>query len=260
MKLAQWLRASSGIRDLGTRDTLLTVQESAGDPRVGAALQGRYRILERIAAGGMGVVYRGEMLQLGRPVAIKFLHTWIAGLKETVQRFEIEARAMSRLSHPVCVSVIDFGVDQGAPFLVMDYVTGTSVRSLIDSGPVPVADAIQICRQLLAGLGHAHSQGIIHRDIKPDNILLSDVTGLGLQVRILDFGVAKLLDATTNLTTGIAIGTPSYMSPEQASVEPVDARSDLYSTGIVLYELLTGRKPFVAEQMADVLRLQREME
>src|SRR5262245_65514540 len=115
-----------------------------------------------------GVVYRGELLQLGRSVAIKFLHTWIAGLKETVKRFEIEARAMSRLSHPVCVSVIDFGVDQGAPFLVMDYITGTSLRSLIDAGPVLVAQAVHICRQLLAGLAHAHSQGIIHRAIKHD--------------------------------------------------------------------------------------------
>src|SRR5262249_4683473 len=140
------------------------------------------------------------------------------------------------------------------------YVTGTSVRSLIDAGPVPVADAIQICRQLLAGLGPAHRQGIIHRHIKPDNLLLSGVTGLRGPGRNLDFGRGKLLPATTSLRTGIPIDTPIYMAPEQASGEPVDARSDLYSTGIVLYELLTGRKPFVAEQMADVLRLQREME
>jgi serine/threonine-protein kinase len=206
----------------------------------------------------MGVVYRGELLQLRRAVAVKFLHTWIAGLKETVQRFEIEARAMSRLSHPVCVSVIDFGVDQGAPFLVMDYITGPSLREVIDQGPVPMEQAVQICRQLLAGLAHAHGQGIIHRDIKPDNILLSDVTGLGRQPKILDFGVAKLLDMATGLTTGIAIGTPSYMSPEQTSGDPVDARSDLYSTGVVLYELLAGRKPFVAEQMVEIMRLQRE--
>jgi hypothetical protein len=229
-----------------------------GDPRVGTTLQERYRICARIAAGGMGVVYRGERLGLEKPVAIKFLHSFMAAQQDIVRRFGIEARAMSRLAHPACVSVIDFGVDGGAPYLVMDYVTGQTLRPLLEAGPLPVELALSVMRQILAGLAHAHGQGIVHRDIKPENILLSDVTGFGTQARILDFGVAKLLDASTALTSGFAIGTPSYMAPEQASGQPVDARTDVYAAGVLLFECLSGRKPFRAEQMAEVLRLQRE--
>ena len=164
---------------------------------------------------------------------------------------------MSRLSHPHCVSVIDFGVVD-VPYFVMDYVTGRPLGRLIEQGPIPIRRALHITRQLLAGLAHAHSQGIVHRDIKPDNLILDEALGTHDHLRILDFGLAKLRDFGVDLTSGLAIGTPSYMAPEQTFSEPVDARTDLYAVGIVLYEMLTGTKPFRADSTAELIRLQRE--
>ena len=231
----------------------------ASDPRVGTILQQRYRILERLAAGGMGVVYRGERLELGRAVAIKFLHPWMAADGGFQRRFHIEAQAMSRLSHPCCVSVIDFGVEGNAPFMVMDFVTGQTLRALVrEGGPLPVKRALGIVRQVLAGLAHAHAQGIVHRDIKPDNIILTEAIGLGEQVHILDFGLARLRDTVTGLTTGLAVGTPGYMAPEQIRAGAVDARTDLYSVGVLLFELLTASRPFDGDGAAEVMRKHQE--
>jgi serine/threonine protein kinase len=231
----------------------------SSDPRIGTVLQERYRIIERIAAGGMGVVYRGERLELGRAVAIKFLHGWVAADPNSQKRFRIEAQAMSQLSHPCCVSLIDFGVEGNAPFMVMDFITGKTLGSLVhESGPLPVKRALGIVRQILAGLAHAHAHGIVHRDIKPDNILLAEAIGLGDQVRILDFGLARLRDSVTNLTLGMPIGTPSYMAPEQIRGEEVDARTDVYSTGVLLFELLTGQKPFHSERAAALMLKHQE--
>jgi serine/threonine-protein kinase len=229
------------------------------DPRVGTLVQGRYRILERLGAGGMGVVYRGERTELGRAVAIKFLHGLVAEDPSIQKRFRIEAQAMSQLSHPCCVSIIDFGVEGGAPFMVMDFVTGQTLRSRVhEGGAVPVKQALSIMRQVLAGLAHAHERGIVHRDIKPDNIILTDAIGLGEQVRILDFGLAKLRDTAPGLTLGMPVGTPSYMAPEQIRGEEVDARTDLYSAGVLLFELLTGQKPFHSERAAAVMLQHQE--
>jgi serine/threonine-protein kinase len=227
------------------------------DPRIGAVLQGRYRVLDAIAAGGMGTVYRGERVGLQRIVAIKFLHAEVAGGEQFRKRFEIEARAMSRLSHPHCVPVIDFGVVD-VPYFVMDYVTGQPLGKLIEQGPIPVKRAIHITRQLLAGLAHAHSHGIVHRDIKPDNLILDEALGTRDHLRILDFGLAKLHDFGVDLTLGLAVGTPSYMAPEQTRSEPVDMRTDLYAVGVVLHEMLTGTKPFRADSIPELIRLQRE--
>ena len=204
----------------------------------------------------MGVVYRGERVGLQRIVAIKFLHSEVAASEQFRKRFEIEARAMSRLSHPHCVSVIDFGVVD-VPYFVMDYVTGQSLGKLIEQGPIPIRRAIHITRQLLAGLAHAHSQGIVHRDIKPENLILDEALGTRDHLRILDFGLAKLRDFGVDLTSGLAIGTPSYMAPEQTLSEPVDTRTDLYGVGIVLHEMLTGTKPFKADSTAQLIQLQR---
>ncbi|EPX64679.1 serine/threonine protein kinase [Cystobacter fuscus DSM 2262] len=222
-------------------------------------MQERYRILQRLSAGGMGVVYRGERIELGRAVAIKFLHSWMATEQSFQRRFQIEAQAMSRLSHPCCVSVIDFGVQDGAPFMVMDFVTGQPLRTVLrESGPLPVKRAVGIVRQVLAGLAHAHAQNIVHRDIKPDNLILAEATGLGDQIRILDFGLAKLRDTVSGLTTGLAVGTPSYMAPEQIRAGEIDARTDLYAVGVLLFELLTGAKPFDSERMTEVMRQHQE--
>jgi eukaryotic-like serine/threonine-protein kinase len=227
------------------------------DPRIGSVLQGRYRLNAKLASGAMGVVYRGERLQLLRPVAVKFLHPWIATQKAFISRFENEARAMSRLQHPNCVSVIDFGVD-GTPYLVMEFVTGQTVRQALEGGRMPPTRALHVVRQLLAGLGHAHAQGIVHRDLKPENLILTDETGLGDHLRILDFGLAKLRDGPA-MTAGLAVGTPSYMSPEQTGADgPIDARTDFYAVGVLLFELLTGRKPFLSENVGELLLMQRE--
>jgi serine/threonine-protein kinase len=230
---------------------------SSDDPRVGTTLQGRYRILDRIAEGGMGAVYRGERLGLQRLVAIKFLHAYVADQEQFRKRFEIEARAMSRLSHPHCVSVTDFGVVD-VPYLVMDYATGRPLGQVIDQGPIPIRRAFHITRQLLAGLSHAHRQEIIHRDIKPDNLILDEALGARDHLRILDFGLAKLRDFGVDLTQELAVGTPSYMAPEQTLSMPVDPRTDLYAVGVVLYEMLTGTKPFKADDTVELFRLQRE--
>jgi serine/threonine-protein kinase len=234
--------------------------DGAADPRIGRVLQDRYRILGWLAGGGMGMVYRAERLQLGRQVAIKFLHQDSVGREpQALKRFELEARAMSRLSHPNCVSVFDFGVEDG-PFLVMDLVSGETLRATIDRGVVPAARALRIARQLLAGLAHAHAQQIIHRDIKPENIILERSTGLEDHVRILDFGLAKLLNSQTKLTTGVVVGTPNYMAPEQMTeTGTIDGRTDVYAAGIVLFEMLTGRKPFQHDDIMEVFRRQLQM-
>jgi eukaryotic-like serine/threonine-protein kinase len=226
------------------------------DSRIGEVIQGRYRIVEPLAAGAMGLVYRGERLALGRPVAIKFLHAAIAADPAVLARFEGEARAASRMNHPNVVGVIDCGSHRGAPFVVMELVRGRSLRAILEAGAIAVPRALRLIHQVLAGLAHAHGHGVIHRDLKPENILVwSDE--LGEHAQIADFGLAKRLDAV-GVSQDLAIGTPSYMSPEQTLGVPVDARSDLYSAGILLFELLADRKPFHSPYMFETLRMQRE--
>jgi serine/threonine-protein kinase len=230
------------------------------DPRIGTVLNGRYRIIERIASGGMGIVYRGERIELGKPVAVKFIQEVFVADEKVMGRFQREARTMSKLSHPNCVSVIDFGVED-TPYIVMDYATGITLRELLATERVTIDRAILIVRQVLAGLGHAHGQGIIHRDIKPQNIILGTATGVGEHVRIFDFGLAKLGDEgaeTFHSMTEVVIGTPHYMSPEQSRSSKVDARSDLYSVGVVFFELLTGKRPFAVKETFEVVRMHRE--
>jgi eukaryotic-like serine/threonine-protein kinase len=235
------------------------MDKTQADPRLGAVLGGRYRITSLLGEGGMGLVYRGERLQLGFPVAIKFLHSPYARSPKFVARFEREARAMSKLSHPHCVSVIDFGV-QDAPYIVMDFVTGQTLREVLDEGAMPPARALMILRQVLFGLAHAHAEGVIHRDIKPGNIMLGEHTGMGEHVRIFDFGLAKLRDNEVDgdVSHAHVVGTPAYMAPEQARADKIDARVDLYATGVLLFEMLTGRKPFVGDDAYAVLVMQRD--
>jgi serine/threonine-protein kinase len=219
-------------------------------------IQDRYRILDVVASGGMGVVYRGERIQLGRPVAIKFLHPWVASEQSFLQRFDVEAQAMSRLNHPNCVSVIDFGVHE-VPFLVMDFVAGRSLRFVIENEKLPPARVLGLGRQILSGLSHAHAQGIVHRDLKPENIVVTDSPGLVDHARILDFGLAKLHDGPS-LTVGMAVGTPSYMAPEQTLEEGIiDGRTDIYAVGLLFFEMLTGRKPYVTDNVAELLLMQQ---
>jgi serine/threonine-protein kinase len=229
-----------------------------GAELIGAVLDGRYRVVEWIAEGAMGVVYRAERIKLGRSVAIKFLHGWSAADASARKRFEVEAKAMARLEHPHCAAVIDVGEHDGAPYVVMDYVRGATLREILDEGPLTVARAAEITKQVLSGLAHAHELDIVHRDIKPANIMVGDQAGLGESVKILDFGLARLRGAPGGLTVGIAVGTPSYMAPEQIINDNVDARTDLYACGVLLFEMLTGGKPYVADEPLDVLRQHRE--
>ena len=236
------------------------LEMTADDTRIGTILNGRYKIIDKIAAGGMAVVYRGERLELERPVAIKFLQEVMLQNPKFITRFESEARAMSKLSHPYCVSVIDFGVE-GAPYIVMDYVEGETMKALLRKERVSVARAITLTRQILAGIAHAHSQGIVHRDIKPENIMLQDVVGVGEQVRIFDFGLAKMMDHSPGMSlehSSLVAGTPNYMSPEQSRGGKIDERTDLYSICVVFFELLTGRKPFIHDDFLEVVRMHRE--
>jgi hypothetical protein len=224
----------------------------------GTVLQGRYKLAEPIGEGAMGTVYRGERIGLQRPVAVKFLHPAVARDPNFVKRFDVEAQAMGRLAHPNCISVIDFGVQQ-LPYLVMDFVPGVPLRTVLQAGPLPARRALGIIQQVLSGLEHAHAKGIVHRDVKPENILIEHTPGLAQDhVRLLDFGLAKLLDGAARLTLGMLLGTPWYMPPEQMSDAEIDQRADLYAAGIVLYEMLTGKKPFDSPSIPELLLAQKE--
>src|SRR5690606_15534295 len=234
-----------------------------GDPRIGLVLDDRYQIAERLAAGGMGVVYRAERVGLGKSVAVKFLHRTSAMMPQHRVRFEREAEAMSRLTHPNLVSIIDYGSHDDLPYLIMEYHPGSSLRAVLDrEGQLAPARAVFIARQMLAGLASAHRSGVVHRDLKPANVLLCGAPGEDL-VKILDFGVAKLLDGgggptEVSVVAGHVMGTPSYMSPEHARAQPIDGRSDVYSVGVMLFEMVTGRRPFEAAGKLGILRKQVE--
>jgi serine/threonine-protein kinase len=237
----------------------------ADDPRTGKVLQGRYKLGGRLAEGGMGIIYVAERVGIGRPVVVKFLHTVLTDRPGIVDRFEREARATARLNHPNCVALVDFGIEDGAPFLVMELVEGQTLADVLDHGALPPARAVRIALQVLAGLSHAHERGILHRDLKPANVMIVDAVGWTDLVKILDFGLAKLLSAPGEVggkrevtVEGIAIGTPGYMSPEQAAGVPSDRRSDVYCAGALLYHLVTGTKAFAGSDVHEVLRRHRE--
>ncbi len=232
------------------------------DPRVGSVVNGRYEIHERLAAGGMGVVYRGERVGLAKPVAIKFLHRNSALMPDRLARFRREATAMSRLAHPNLMSIIDFGEADDVPYLVMEFHAGISLREALARGAIEPRRAVYIAYQILAGLGSAHASGVLHRDLKPANVLLVGAPGEDL-VKILDFGIAKLLDSgagptEVSVVAGHVLGTPQYMAPEQARSQTVDPRTDIYAVGIMLYEMVVGRRPFDGENDLAVLRQQVE--
>jgi TolA-binding protein len=230
------------------------------DPRIGGVVDERYKVIEAMASGSMGVVYKAERVPVGKLVAIKFLHAPFANDSEFLARFERETRVMSKLNHPNCVSVVDFGVWDGAPYLVMEYVSGTTLRALIDNGPMPPRRALALIRQIAAGLAHAHAQGVVHRDVKPANIMVSEEIGTGDHVRILDFGLARLRGAVGRDATqsNVVVGTPNYMAPEQTvGGGLIDARTDIYAAGVVLFEMVSGERPFQAEDTLALLGMHR---
>ncbi|HEY4392624.1 MAG TPA: protein kinase, partial [Polyangia bacterium] len=230
------------------------------DPLIGAVLGDRYRVISRIGVGGMGVVYRAQHTTLKRDLAVKVLLPEFGGKEEFVRRFEREAESASRLAHPHIIAVTDFGrTPEGLLFLVMEYLDGRSLTSLIREGPLEVTRAVTIVRQMLAALTRAHAAGIVHRDLKPDNIMLIDREGQHDFVKILDFGIAKVTEPEPGreaLTqAGVVFGTPEYLSPEQALGDKIDARADLYATGVILFEMLTGRRPFESEDKVRIISM-----
>ncbi|WP_344247628.1 protein kinase domain-containing protein, partial [Actinocorallia libanotica] len=221
-------------------------------------LSGRYELLEPLGRGGMGVVYRARDRELERIVAVKVLPVELLRSEDFRARFRREARAAAGLSHPNIAVVYDIGEDisgrEPVPYLVMELVEGGTLADLLRGEPPTPAEAGQIIVAVLEALEHSHGRQVVHRDIKPANIMVHR-TGGRVRVKVMDFGIARLLSQTaTRLTaTGVVIGTPSYMSPEQADGKPADTRSDLYSTGCVLYEMLTGRPPFTGDSATVVL-------
>ena len=204
-------------------------------------IAGKYAIQGEIARGGMGVVYKALHTTLNREVAIKVLHPQYSGDPSFLKRFQREARAMARLSHANIIGVFDVTEDHGAHSIVMEFFDGKDLKRLIiERGRFSAVDTVSVAAQVTDGLAYAHAQGIVHRDIKPGNIMMDDRR----RVKIADFGIAAATDEISVTTTGQIIGTPEYMSPEQARGEQLDGRSDLYSLGMVLYEMLTGQTPF----------------
>ncbi|HTQ04401.1 MAG TPA: serine/threonine-protein kinase [Polyangiaceae bacterium] len=223
----------------------------------------RYRVLNLIGTGGMGAVYRAEHVHMRKTVALKLLHPELLRVGEVVQRFEREAIAAARIDHPNVVAASDFGkLDDGSFYLVLEYVDGTSLRQLLERGPLPAARALNIARQTVLALGAAHAAGIVHRDLKPDNVMLVPGPDGSDRVKVLDFGIARVAppsenrDATKLTRVGVVMGTVAYMSPEQATGQAIDERTDLYSLGVMIYEMIAGVVPFDAELPSQVLARQ----
>jgi serine/threonine protein kinase len=226
------------------------------DPFIGRAiLAGQYQVLEKIGTGGMGSVYKASQPAMNRMVAIKILHPKLAGRKDLTSRFRREARAMSQLTHPNTVKVFAFGEleDDGSLYIVMEMLEGKNLNQVVRrEGPLAPERAIPIMVQVCGALQEAHDLGIVHRDLKPENIFLSRQGGINDYPKVLDFGLAKVTERQMQpgsiiLTQeGMVFGTPEFMSPEQAQGKTLDARSDIYSLAVILYELLTGKLPFTA--------------
>jgi serine/threonine-protein kinase len=219
------------------------------DPLVGAVLDGRYRVEMMIATGGMSAVYRGLDLRLDRPVALKVMDSRYAGDNQFLARFQREARVVARLKDPGLVAVYDQGIDGQHPFLVMELIEGGTLRELLrERGPMPPHAVAAVLRPVLGGLAVAHSAGLVHRDIKPENVLISDDG----DVKIADFGLVRAVAEAKITSTSVILGTAAYLSPEQVSTGDAGPRSDVYSVGILAYELLTGVTPFTGDSALTV--------
>src|SRR5881227_2161860 len=211
---------------------------------LGTTLNGRYRLQARIGSGGMSTVYRALDETLQRPVAIKLMNLEFASDSDQLERFRREARAVAQLSHPHIVGVIDAGEDEGRPYIVFEYVEGETLKERIRRmGRLPISEAVAYAIEIARALGAAHSRHIVHRDVKPQNVLIDEEGS----AKVTDFGIARTLDEEGLTADGRVLGTTDYVSPEQALGQPVTGQSDLYSLGVVLYEMLTGDVPFHGE-------------
>ena len=233
----------------------------AQDELVGQTLVGKFRIERQIGYGAMGTIYKAEQVALQKAVVIKVLHRHLLGDPELIQRFHREARAASRLNHPNCVQIIDFGsLEDGSLYIAMEYIAGTDLATILEREyPLDHRRLIAITKQICVALDEAAANGVLHRDLKPENIMIEDRRTQRDHVKVVDFGIAKLEDNNPNskrsfqTRTGIVCGTPEYMSPEQARGQKLDARSDLYALGVMLYHLVTDRLPFDAPSPIEVV-------
>jgi len=225
-----------------------------------------FRLLEQVGRGAMGTIFKAEQLSLGKTVVIKLLHKHLASSTSQTKRFEQEARAASMVSHPNVIQIIDFGrANDGSMYIAMEYVPGVDLAELLfNSFPLDHRRVVRVVEQICYGLDEAHACGVLHRDLKPENIMVSDRRNMADFVKVLDFGIAKLQDEVTGIdayktAAGVVCGTPEYMSPEQARGEELDARTDLYALGILLFQLTTYQLPFdgdtalavVSKQLSD---------
>src|SRR2546421_4629113 len=223
----------------------------------------RYRILEKLGAGGMGEVYLAEDTKLGRKVALKILAEELTQNRDRLSRFDQEAYAASALNHPNILTIYEMGDDNGRHYIATEYIDGMTLRKRLAGTPMEMTEILDVAIQITGALDEAHAAGIIHRDIKPENVMIRK----NGHVKVLDFGLAKLIEraasdetdteavtrALVQTDAGMVLGTSQYMSPEQARGKPVDARTDIWSLGVVLYEMATGRAPFSGETKTDVI-------
>lgn len=237
----------------GTR--LEELRDDQSDPLIGRVLDNRWVIEQRIGMGGMGAVYLGSQRSVDRQVAIKTLKPELSHSREFVDRFFREARVASKISHPHSVTILDFGqTSDDTLYLAMEFLEGVPLTTRLREGNLSLREIIKICIQISSALAAAHAAQIIHRDLKPDNIYLLDISDESTFVKVLDFGIAKVIDAEEKMTqTGQVFGTPEYMSPEQCQGRDLDGRSDLYSLGCILYRMLVGRPPFESDTPMAVL-------
>ena len=220
---------------------------------IGKVVGGRYRLEQRIGKGGMAVVYRATQENVERPVAVKILNGDVTGNEQVVSRFELEARLIARLRHPNTIKLLDVGrTDDERLFIITELLEGAPLSRLMRRGEITAMRAVRIIGQVAESLAEAHAAGIVHRDLKPANLFVDRVGRLDV-AKVLDFGIAKLMDGPRYTAIGAIFGTPAYMSPQQAQGLPVDEKSDIYSLGVILYECLAGELPYVGTSSAAII-------
>lgn len=247
---------SDATLSLCPRDGSRLYEIDPEDPLIGTIIEDRFRIDWLLGTGGMGAVYKGVQLSVGRDVAIKVLRSELATKEVALERFLREAQMVSQLTHPNIVKLIDFGQDRNRKvlYLVMELVQGKNLGDLLEEGRLRIAFALDHVWQVCGALTEPHSRGIIHRDLKPDNLILSPISDGSVQARVLDFGIARALEDSAQLTaSGMICGTPAYMAPEQAQNQTLDARTDLYALGIMLYEMISGHQPFTGGSSLQIM-------